>query len=233
METSAAGPNAMIGLLSVNVGRPAYLGLHRGRPVESAIAKRPVTVPAIELTSLNLEGDGQAEIDVHGGPDKAVLAYPSEHLAAWSEELGQDVGPAAFGENLTTVGGTEDDVCIGDRWFWGDAVLQVSEPRWPCYKLAIHLGRSDVPRRFRQSGRTGWYLRVLRPGRVPVAGPITVERHPVGATVRLVHDARMPDGGVPVEVVAALVELEELGEEWRRGHLVRVLARLLAHSGNA
>ncbi|HEX2191887.1 MAG TPA: MOSC domain-containing protein [Acidimicrobiales bacterium] len=215
-----------LALVSVNVGLPAYLGMHRGRPVESGIAKRPVTAEEIELGRLNLEGDGQAELDVHGGPDKAVYAYPSEHLVAWSEELDQELGPAAFGENLTTVGGTEDDVCIGDRWTWGDAVLEVSEPRWPCYKLAMYRGRGDIERRFRRSGRTGWYLRVLQPGRVPVAGPITVERHPVGATVRLCHDARMRDGGVPSEVVAALIDLEPLGDEWR-GHLAsRLLGTL-------
>ncbi len=218
-----------LALVSVNVGRPAYLGMHRGRPVESGIVKRPVTGPEIDVSRLNLEGDGQAELDVHGGPDKAVYAYPSEHLPVWSEELGQELGPAAFGENLTTVGGTEDDVCIGDRWVWGDAVLQVCEPRWPCYKLAMYRGRGDIQRRLRQSGRTGWYMRVLQPGRVPAAGPISVERHPVGATVRLCHDARSPGGGVPPEVLLALVELEPLGEEWR-GHLARLLGTLTRDS---
>jgi MOSC domain-containing protein YiiM len=221
----AACPNAMeVGLASVNVGLPAYLGQHRGRPVESGIAKRPVTAEELWLDWVNLEGDGQAELDVHGGRDKAVYAYPSEHLAEWSEELGEDLGPAAFGENLTTVGWTEDDVCIGDRWAWGDAIVEVCQPRWPCYKLAMYRGRGDIQRRLRRSGRTGWYLRVLQPGRVPVAGPVTVvERHPVGATVRLCHDARSPGGGVPPEVVAALVDVEPLAAEWR-DNLVRVLA---------
>jgi MOSC domain-containing protein YiiM len=206
----------VVGLVSVNVGLPRYLGEHRGKPVESGIDKRPVTAEELWLDWVNLEGDGQAELDVHGGPDKAVYAYPSEHLAAWGEELGEEVGPAAFGENLTTSGWTEDDVRIGDRWAWGDAVLEVCQPRWPCYKLALHRGRGDIQRRFRQSGRTGWYLRVLRPGRVPVAGPITVlERHPAEASVRLLHDARSPRGGVPVEVVAALALLEPLATEWK------------------
>ena len=220
-----------IELVSVNVSKPKYLGQHRGHAITSGIAKEPVTSEYLWLDRLNLEGDGQAELDVHGGPDKAVYAYPSEHLPAWSAELGQDLGPAAFGENLTTAGGTEDDVCIGDRWTWGDAVLQVSEPRWPCYKLAMYRGRGDIQRRRKRTGRTGWYMRVLQPGRVPVAGPVTVERHPVGATVRLCHDARMPDGGVPPDVLLALVELEPLGEEWR-GHLVRVLHKSLSGTGD-
>jgi MOSC domain-containing protein YiiM len=210
------GPESgVLGLASVNVGKPAYLGQHRGHPVESGILKRPVEEPELWLDRVNLAGDGQAELDVHGGPDKAVYAYPSEHLPVWSAELGQDLGPGAFGENLTTVGWTEDDVRIGDRWSWGDAVLEVCQPRWPCYKLAMFRGRGDIQRRFRASGRTGWYLRVLKTGTVPVAGPITVERHPAEASVRLAHDARSPAGGVPEDVVAAIMSLPALADEWR------------------
>jgi MOSC domain-containing protein YiiM len=205
-------------LVSVNVSLPQYLGDHRGHPVSSGIAKRPVAADSLWLDRLNLEGDAQADLRVHGGPDKAVYAYASEHLPAWSEELGDELGPAAFGENLTTAGWTEDDVCIGDRWSWGDAVLEVCQPRSPCYKLAMYRGHGDMTRRFQSSGRSGWYLRVLEPGRVPVAGPIAVERHPMGATVRLVHDAARP-GEVPDEVVEALLSVEPLAMEWKR-HLV-------------
>lgn len=202
-------------LISVNVSGPKLLGQHRGRPVSSAIAKVPVTVGELWLDRLNLEGDAQADLEVHGGYDKAVYAYPSEHLPGWSVELGQELGPAAFGENLTTAGVTEDDVCIGDRWAWGDAVLEVSQPRAPCFKLAIHRGRGDIARRMTQSGRTGWYLRVLEPGRVPVSGPVTVvERHPMGATVWAMHEARRP-GGAPVEVIEALLRVEPLADSWK------------------
>ena len=201
--------------MSVNVGRPAYLGMRRGKPVESGIAKRPVEAAELWLDLTNLEGDGQAELDVHGGPDKAVYAYPSDHLAAWSEELGEELGPAAFGENLTTAGWTEDDVRIGDRWHWGGAVMEVCQPRWPCYKLTMYRGRADVGRLMRANGRTGWYLRVLEPGKVPVAGPIRVERNPVPASVRLLHEAASPGAGVPAEVVEALIGLDALADEWR------------------
>ncbi len=204
-----------IELVSVNVGRPQYLGQHRGRPVTSGIAKRPAEAEFLWLDRLNLEGDGQADLEVHGGVDKAVYAYPSEHLPAWGEELGEELGPAAFGENLTTAGGTEDDVCIGDKWHWGDAVLEVCQPRSPCYKLALHRGRGDIGRRMRESARTGWYLRVLEPGRVPVAGPIAVEPHPMGATVRVVWDAARPGGEVPLEVVEALLHVEPLALNWK------------------
>jgi len=205
-----------VGLVSVNVSLPRYLGEHRGKPVTSGIAKVPVTADEVWLDHLNIEGDGQADPSVHGGEDKAVYAYPSEHLAPWSAELGQDLGPAAFGENVTTAGWTEDDVRIGDRWEWGDAVLEVCQPRWPCYKLVMHRGRGDIQRRMHANGRTGWYLRVLQAGRVPVAGPITVaERHPALASVRLAHDAASPNSDVPEDVIEALLALPALADEWK------------------
>ncbi|MFN2606887.1 MAG: MOSC domain-containing protein [Acidimicrobiales bacterium] len=217
----------VVRLMAVNVGRPALLGQHRGQPVTSGIVKHRVEADEMWLDWVNLEGDGQADPESHGGRDKAVYAYPSEHLPLWSTELGVPLvaGAAAFGENLSTAGWTEDDVRIGDTWAWGDAVLQVTQPRWPCYKLAIHRGRGDIQRRFRESGRTGWYLRVLEPGRVPVAGPVTVvERHPAEASVRLAHDARSPSGGVPDDVVAALASLPELSTEWKLGLASRLSA---------
>ncbi|MBA2625175.1 MAG: MOSC domain-containing protein, partial [Acidimicrobiia bacterium] len=185
-------------LLSVNVGTPAVLHVWRGEDVVSAIAKRPVAGDEILVTAAGLEGDGQADTraapggQVHGGRDKAVYAYPSEHLMWWEPVLAEDrglagehaLGPAAFGENLTTAGTDEGEACIGDTWRWGEAVLQVTQPRAPCYKLNLHrgfVGRDGTTVRMNDSGRTGWYLRVLEQGRAPVAGPIEVaERHPAG-----------------------------------------------------
>jgi MOSC domain-containing protein YiiM len=200
--------------VSVNVLQPEYLGHFRGQPITSGIAKRPVTAEHLWLDRLNLEGDAQADLEVHGGPDKAVYAYPSEHLPKWAAELGQELGPAPFGENLSTAGGTEDDVCIGDRWYWGEAVLEVCQPRSPCFKLTMHRGRGDIGRLLRTSNRTGWYLRVLEPGRVPVAGPIRVEPHPMGATVSVVNEATKPDAA-PVDVIQALLAVEPLAMEWK------------------
>src|SRR4051794_39780264 len=130
----------MIRLAAVNVGTPTVLAVARGENVYSGIRKAPVPPSALLwLSSLNLAGDGQADLSVHGGPDKAVYAYPSEHLGPWTEELAEgDLGPAAFGENLSTIGVEEADVRIGDEWSWGDAHLQVCQPRWPCFKLALH-----------------------------------------------------------------------------------------------
>jgi MOSC domain-containing protein YiiM len=203
-----------IGLLSVNVGLPAFFALHRGHPVTSGIVKRPVSAESLWLDWVNLEGDGQADRGVHGGGDKAVYAYPSEHIATWSAELGEQLGPASFGENLTVSGWLESDVCIGDRWGWGDAVLEVSQPRWPCYKLAIYRGSDKVPPRLRETGRTGWYLRVLQPGRVPAKGPLTVaQRHPAGITVHDVHEARLH--GTSPDRVSEMLDLEPLATGWR------------------
>lgn len=215
-------PTETVQLVAVNVGLPSLLGLHRGRPVMSGMVKHTVPAGELTLTRVNLGGDGQADLSLHGGPDKAVYAFPTEHLAWWSSELGQDLGPAAFGENLSTSGWDEDSVCIGDRWRWGDALLEVCQPRWPCFKLAMHRKRGDIGETMRASGRTGWYLRVLDEGTVPVSGPLAVEfHHPMGATVRLANDAaRRAD--VPTEVLEALLGVEPLAASWQ----AKIVARL-------
>ena len=206
-----------VGLRAVNVGPVAFLGMHRGQPITSGIAKLPVPSGVeLWLSSTGLEGDGVADLVDHGGRDKAVYAYPSEHLPAWAAELDQpDLGPAPFGENLSTAGWREEDVCIGDRWRWGDALLEVSQPRWPCFKLAMYRGRGNIGRLLKNAGRTGWYLRVLQEGAVPVAGPLAVvERHPAGATVLAAHEAARP-GGVSPEAIEEVLAVEALADEWR------------------
>jgi MOSC domain-containing protein YiiM len=206
----------MVEVVQVNVATPQLLADQGGERVYSGIAKRPV-VPGtvLWLSLLNLAGDGQADLTVHGGPDKAVYAYPSEHLAPWAEWLGEALGDAPFGENLSTLGVLETDVHIGDVWRWGDAVLQVCQPRWPCFKLALHRGRADVVRQLRASGRTGWYLRVLEPGEVVVGAPITaIAQDPAGLTVADAHLAmgdRHLDDRARVE---ALAFHEALAEQW-------------------
>jgi MOSC domain-containing protein YiiM len=213
-----------VGLRVVNVGMPAPLGMHRGRPVRSGIAKLPVTgTVELWLSSTGLEGDGVADLVDHGGPDKAVYAYPSEHLPAWRAELEEsDLGPAPFGENLSTAGWTEHEVCIGDRWRWGDALLEVCQPRWPCFKLALHRKRGDMGGLLKDAGRTGWYLRVVEVGAVPVAGPVSVvARGPAGATVLAAHEAARP-GHAPRETIEELLTVAALAGEWR-GMLTRRL----------
>ncbi|HLG72693.1 MAG TPA: MOSC domain-containing protein [Chloroflexota bacterium] len=213
-----------VSVVSVNVGQPGVIGSYRGRPVTSAISKRPVERESLLLSELNLEGDRQADLSVHGGPDKAVYAYPIEHICEWSSELGEDLGPASFGENLTTEGALEDQVCIGDVWAWGEALLQVSQPRQPCFKLATYRQRNTLPKVLVRKGRTGWYLRVLKPGRVPTAGPIqVVERHPAGISVLAVHQARLLGIGTE-DAFRSMISLPELTQSWRQEIALRLAA---------
>ena len=166
-----------IEIVSVNVARPAVLLARPAGDIISGIDKRPVAGPALRLTEINLEGDGQADTkesrfggQVHGGPDQAVYAFPAEHYARFEATLGRAVTPGFVGENLTVRGATEADVRIGDVWEWGEARLQVTGPRSPCYKLGIRMGRQALRRWVREEGLVGWYLRVLRPGTVPTSG---------------------------------------------------------------
>ncbi len=207
----------VIQLVSVNVGLPREIGFHRGHPVLSAIFKEPVKGEMLYLDYLNLEGDQQGDLRVHGGKDKAVYAYSADHFPAWTEELGTDPPfvPGAFGENLTVAGWNEDGVNIGDIWSWGDALLQVAQPRIPCYKLGIRSNRPQILKRFVQTGRTGWYLRVLQPGQVTVRGPICLqERHPAGVTVRDAHLARLP-GDRTLRERERVATVDALAEGWR------------------
>ena len=158
-------------LISLNVGRPRPLRLGE-RLVSSAIVKTPVAGP-LPLGPAGLAGDAQADLANHGGPDKAVCVYAAEHLADWSRHLGRPLEPGAFGENFTVTGLLEADVCIGDVYRVGGALLQVTQPRLPCVKLAARHGAPDFVRRVYASGRTGFYLRCLEPGSVQAGDPIT------------------------------------------------------------
>lgn len=209
-----------IAVRRVNVSGPRPIG-PPGSEVVSSIAKERVDAGRLTLTELNLDGDDQSDRTVHGGVDKAVYAYPSEHLPAWAADLDQPDLPssatAPFGENVSTAGATEDDVFIGDVWRWGSATLQVAQPRWPCQKLTLHRGTAAVGGLMRSTGRTGWYLRVLEPGVVDVAGPITVvERHPAGLSVRTAGDAMLDRSLADRPTIEALAALAGvLADEWR------------------
>ncbi|MBI2454692.1 MAG: MOSC domain-containing protein [candidate division NC10 bacterium] len=152
-------------LISVNVGLPREV-VYKGKTVKTGIFKEPVA-GRIQVRTPNLDGDRQADMSVHGGPSKAVYAYPSEHYGYWRQELpGMDLPWGMFGENFTTEGLLEDLVNIGDRFRVGSAEVMVTEPRLPCYKLGVKFGREDIVKRFLQSGRTGFYVAVLQEGEV-------------------------------------------------------------------
>ena len=152
-------------LVSVQVGLPRTVRWH-GKPVSTGIYKEPVA-GRIMLHRFNLDGDQQADLTVHGGLDKAVYVYPSEHYPIWQAEFPDMPLPyGMFGENLTTEGLDESSVHIGDQFRIGEAVVEVTQPRMPCYKLGIRFARPDMPKRFHTSGRCGFYLVVLREGEV-------------------------------------------------------------------
>jgi MOSC domain-containing protein YiiM len=152
-------------IVSVNVGLPREVSW-QGKLVTTGIFKGPVNGPVM-MRTLNLDGDGQADLTVHGGVSKAVYAYPSEHYDYWRAELpGVDLPRGMFGENFTTEGLLEEAVYIGDKFRIGGTEVMVTEPRMPCYKLGIKFGRADIIKRFLASRRTGFYFAVVREGMV-------------------------------------------------------------------
>lgn len=198
----------------VLVGPIAPLGL-RGHV--SAIAKTVAPGPW-RIGPLGLEGDTQAERKHHGGPEKALHHYPLDHYAAWRAELGDMPilgAPGAFGENLSTEGWTEENVCIADIVRFGGALLQVSQGRQPCFKLSLRFEQRDMARRVQESGRTGWYYRVLEPGLAQREDQLELveRRHPdwpLARLTRLLYRDRDDRAGL-----AGMAALEGLAENWR------------------
>jgi MOSC domain-containing protein YiiM len=174
---------AFMQIISVNVGLPRNVEW-RGQTVQTSIFKEPVA-GTVRVGRLNIEGDQQSDLTVHGGAGKAVYVYPSEHYAFWRQELPDaDLPWGAFGENLTTIGLSEEDVHIGDRFGIGSAEFAVTQPRMPCFKLTIRFGRADMIKRFLRSGRSGFYLAVTKEGEIAAGDEISViSRIPDGITV--------------------------------------------------
>lgn len=164
-------------VISVNVGAPRDVTV-RGETIRTGIWKSPVVGP-VRLRLHNLAGDGQADPTVHGGPNKAVYAYPSEHYEFWKRELPDaELGWGMFGENLTIEGLLETDVHIGDELSIGTAVLRVTQPRLPCFKLGIRFGRLDMVKRFLVSRRTGFYFHIAKEGELQAGDEITLAPAP-------------------------------------------------------
>jgi len=152
-------------LVSLNVARPRLV-VYNGRTINTGIFKEPVSGP-VRLRALNLDGDRQADLSVHGGPDKAVYGYPSEHYPNWRRELrGVDLPWGMFGENFTTSGLAEDGLHVGDRFQIGSSIVMIRQPRTPCHKLAAKFQRDDILERFLLSGRSGFYFSVEQEGSV-------------------------------------------------------------------
>jgi MOSC domain-containing protein YiiM len=165
----------------------------------------------VNISGINLEGDDQADRRVHGGTDKAVYVYANEDYEWWSEELGRYLAPATFGDNLTTQGVDVSLALIGERWRVGTSVLEVSQPRTPCFKLGIRMGSQGFPRRFSSAERPGSYFRIVEPGQVTAGDPIARLHAPEhGMTVRDVAHIYYAEQSRAGE----LVEIPQLAESW-------------------
>jgi len=201
-------------ILSVNVGLPRAV-TWQGKVVTTGIFKDPVKTP-VTVRTLNLDGDQQADLTVHGGVDKAVYAYPSEHYGYWRAELrGVDLRWGMFGENFTTEGLLEENVYIGDRFRIGETELMVTEPRMPCYKLGIKFGRADIVKRFLASRRTGFYFAVAREGLVSAGDAIELigrEQKEISvADITRIYAFEKDD----LTGLRRVVKVESLPENWK------------------
>jgi MOSC domain-containing protein YiiM len=200
-------------LLSINVGLPREVEW-QGKPVLTSIFKAPVS-GTVRLTSLNLEGDRQSDLSVHGGVNKAIYVYPFEHYSFWHRELESEGLPfGSFGENFTTEGLLEDSIHIGDRLRIGSAEFAVTQPRLPCYKLGLRFGRADMLKRFLRSRRTGFYLAVLKEGEVTAGDSIElIAGEPVLSVTDIVnlYAAKPPDR----DLMRKASELHALPADWR------------------
>lgn len=203
-------------IVSLNVGMPREVEWH-GRMVTTGIFKEPVEA-RLALRKLNLDGDGQADLTVHGGAEKAVYCYAVEHYGYWKRELGRELPLGMFGENFTTEGWLEGEANLGDRFRVGSAEVVVTQPRLPCYKLGLRFGADDMVKRFLASGRTGFYLAVTREGKVGSGDdfePIARDenRVPVPEITRLYVAKRYEPKDV--ESIEKAMQVKALPESWK------------------
>lgn len=204
---------AMMIIESLNIGLPVKEIFH-DKEITTGIRKQPVSGPA-RLGRLGFEGDGVADKKHHGGPDKAVCVYSTEYYRYWEEALGIKLPPAAFGENFSVSALHEEDICIGDIFEAGTALVQVSQPRQPCSTLAARYGRNDMVKLVVESGRTGFYFRVLREGIVKRGDALVLrERDPQNVTVSFANTTFHHDKK-NCEAIERVLALPSLSESWR------------------
>ena len=212
---------AIVKLISLSVGRPR-LAVYKEATINTGIFKKPVS-GRVALSTLNLEGDRQADLTVHGGPYKAVYAYPSEDYEFWRGELpGTDLPWGAFGENFTTEGLAEDVLQVGDRFRIGTAVVMVRQPRMPCYKLVAKFQRDDMIERFLLSGRSGFYFSVEQPGEVGEGDSIElISRNQTGITIAEMNRLFVQEK-YNRDLLQKAIATADLPESWREYFLPRL-----------
>lgn len=213
-------------LVSLQVGRPREIGIPGSRepmdkPWVSGFFKDPVTGP-VELSYFNLDGDEQADLENHGGRDKAICCYAAEHYPSWRTALAMpDMPYGAFGENFTLAGVNEESICIGDQYTIGTATVEVSQPRQPCWKLARRWRVKELPAVVIESGRTGWYLRVLQTGVVEAGQELKLTARPCPDwSIARANDI-FYRGKHDADANEALGSVELLAEGWREYVLSR------------
>lgn len=222
--------DAVMRIISVNVGLPREF-LWKGAPVVTGIFKEAVA-GSVAVGKTNLDGDQQADLTVHGGAQKAVYAYPAEHYDYWRRELPEvTFSWAMFGENLTTEGLLEDTLCIGDRLRVGSAILEVTQPRLPCYKLAMRFSRDDMIQRFLGSGRSGFYFSVVEEGEVSTGSEIEIlSRDANQVTVADISRLYFSKKADP-ELLQRAINVSALPRNWRDELMVRAREHGKDHRG--
>lgn len=216
-------------IVSLNIGSPVTLGDPQSadpldQPYTTAYFKKPVSEP-LRLIETGFERDGHADLRVHGGLEKAVYCYPAAHYPAWRVDLNiPGMAYGDWGENLTLEGATELGVCIGDVYACGEARLQVSQPRRPCYKMDRRWHRPDIQAHFERSGRVGWYMRVLRGGEIQAGQRLElVERPPEAWTIARAHELVL-DVTADLAAAQALAVYPLLGPEYQKSFRKRLTA---------
>ncbi|PFQ08723.1 MOSC domain-containing protein [Bacillus cereus] len=207
-------------LLSLNIGLPKEV-TYGGKVIHTGINKKQVKEP-VYLSFVKFNGDGQADLVHHGGVDKAVCVYTGDHYPYWEKELNQDLVYGAFGENITVSGMSEEDVCIGDMFELGQAIVQVTQPRQPCFKLAKKYNIPKLPLYFQETGYTGFYFRVLKEGWVSSVDTLKrLQSDPKGVSVafanRIMHKEKQN-----IEGVKRILEVNALSNSWRKSFEKRI-----------
>jgi MOSC domain-containing protein YiiM len=198
---------------SIHVGKPKTYE-DNGKPYETSINKQRVHHPLF-LSKVNFEGDKQADLVHHGGEDKAVCVYPYDHYLYWEGHLNRKLDDSAFGENLTVEGLTEEAACIGDVFSLGEAVVQISQPRQPCFKLAKKYGVKDMALKVQNTGFTGYYFRVLQEGRVSPDSVLTrISKDPNQITVQFANHINYHDKE-NLQAIEKILATDALSESWR------------------
>ncbi|MDR6881725.1 MOSC domain-containing protein YiiM [Bacillus sp. 3255] len=201
-------------IISVNVGMPRTID-YQGKELVTGIYKSPVS-SSLFVSKTQLEGDGQADLTVHGGVDKALCVYPEEHYAYWEELLGRKLSPGSFGENLTVRGLLEGDVCIGDTYAIDEVIVQVSQPRQPCFKAGKRLEWVQAPAKMQETGFTGFYFRVLKEGYISKDSKLKlVAKDEAGLTLAFANTIKYHDKANK-QAIRLLIEADALSASWRQ-----------------